>query len=542
MSPATVRSPSENIKLLTITERGTNKVFDLTPLLVRGKFSIADITRRFKPGCSIPSPDYWIIYHKIKRLQELGYITLEKRSNVNWEKTDEARMQEIETSVQSIFAAAVSQDPDPIVSTATPSTESCMHIFTVKTLERSLYVVPTGQLFYLFSQVQNSNSVSKNAKLTSEKWKDRLYRIPSKCAKERVNTIKHLMSIHDRRLFQRDLTCPRCKKPGTYQPGKKIATCSCGASWKPPLNQFLKNELQDLQSSFQDWHDNQLNKELLFDRGPGTDLVRLPCRTRFTDNGRKVHNIRQFDHGWTRANLLYKRGVFTTLTTDISLHKSLWHANRHLSRAFNRYLSLLVSRKKRLIDKHYDTEDELTGEKIKRLKYIAAYEFQENGLIHLHVVFFGIRYLASIDQISQDWQRCGQGRIVHAYGIYRDGDRWMWTREKPSDAEGKSPTDYLRKYLEKALYVTENFGLYWAMNKRFCTMSRIFGTKECEGCKSVWSGFLRICPACGARLIKYAKGYRYLGALDRGGMPTAQMMSTHAWAMRETGPGVMACS
>ena len=345
------------------------------------------------------------------------------------------------------------------------------------------------------------------------------------------------MSIHDRRLFQRDLTCPHCKKQGTYQPGKKFALCSCGATWKPPLNRFLKNELQDLQSSFEDWHDQQLNKELLFDRDLGTDLLKLQCRTRFTDKGRKVHNIKQFDRGWTRANLLYKRGVFTTLTTDISLHKSLWHANRHLSRAFDRYLSLLVSRKSRLINKHYDTEDELTGEKIKRLKYIAAYEFQENGLIHLHVVFFGIRYLASIDQISKDWQRCGQGRIVHAYGIHRDSDRWLWNKEKPSDAEGKSPTDYLRKYLEKALYVNENFGLYWAMNKRFCTMSRLFQSKECEGCRSVWSGFMKVCPVCSARLIKYGKGYRYLGALDRGGMPSARMMSVHDWPMQERGRG-----
>ena len=59
------------------------------------------------------SPEYWIIYHKMKRLQELGYITLERRSSVDWEKTNEERMQEIETSVQSIFLAAVANDPPP---------------------------------------------------------------------------------------------------------------------------------------------------------------------------------------------------------------------------------------------------------------------------------------------------------------------------------------------------------------------------------------------------------------------------------------------
>jgi hypothetical protein len=545
LSPATVRSPSETIKLLSITDKKTNKIFALSPFLITGTYRISDIARKLKPGCKIPnSPGYWKVYHKIKHLQEFGLITLERRSNVNWKKTDEARLLELETSIQTIFRLAIEgqeQLPPPFVSTGTPPTDTDITISTVKSIERSLYVVPTGQLFYLFSQVQNSNYAAKSAKQPSEKWKDQLYRIPSKCAKERVQAIKQLMSIQDRKLFQRDLSCPKCKKRGTYQPGQKIANCSCGTSWKPPLNSFLKSEIKNIQSDFTDWHDNILNKELLFDRGPGTDLVRMLCRTRFTDKGRKVHNIKQFDHGWNRANILYKRGVFVTLTTDISLHKSLWHANRHLSRAFNRYISLLLSRKKRIIEKSYDTdEEELTGEKIKRLKYIAAYEFQENGLIHLHVVFFGIRYLASIDKISLDWQRCGQGRIVHAYGIYRNNDTWSWAREKPKDAEGKSPTDYLRKYLEKALYVNENFGLYWAMNKRFCTMSRIFQTKECEGCRTVLSGFLRICPACGAQLIKYSKGYRYLGTCERNSIPSAQMMSVHSWPVRETGPGIPA--
>ena len=403
------------------------------------------------------------------------------------------------------------------------------------------YCVPTGQLFYLFSQVQNSNSAYKSAnKPSGSQWWDRIYNIPRRCSFNRVAGIKTLMGIKGRGLFKRDLTCPKCKKTAIYQPGEKIAKCTCGNYFKPPLNPTLKSELGEVQHHFDDWHEDIQSKELLFDRGPGTEMLRLPVRTRFTDKGRKTHNIKTYDRGWNRANMLYNRGVFITLTTDPSLHKSLWHANRHLTRAFNRYMSLLVSRKKRYIEKRYDIDNESTGDKTIRLRYISAYEFQENGLIHLHAVFFGIRYLASIDKISEDWQKCGQGRIVHAYGIRRDNDRWLWNKEKPGDAEGRTPEDYLRKYLEKALYLNENFGLYWAVNKRFCTMSRIFGSKECEGCRSVWSGFLKICPKCGARLKHYSKGYRFLGSLLIDEMPTARIIQAHRWPMKETGPGVPA--
>lgn len=403
------------------------------------------------------------------------------------------------------------------------------------------YCVPTGQLFYLFSQVQNSNSAQKSAnKPASAQWWDRMYNIPARCSFDRVAGIKTLMNIKDRHLFKRDLTCPKCKKIGTYIPGQKSAKCTCGNYWKPPLNKTLKNELGEVQNHFDTWHEDIQSKELLFDRGPGTNLMRLPVRTRFTDKGRKTHNIKTYDRGWNRANMLYNRGVFVTLTTDPSLHKSLWHANRHLTKAFNGYMSLLVSRKKRYEEKHYDIDRENTGDETKRLKYIAAYEFQENGLIHLHCCFFGIRYLASIDQISEDWQTCKQGRIAHAYGIRKEGDRWHWSKEKPSDAGGKSPEDYLRKYLEKALYLNENFGLYWAVNKRFSTMSRLFGSKECEGCRSIWSGFLKVCPKCGARLTKLPKGFRFLGSLSIDEMPTARIIRVHRWPIRETGPGVPA--
>jgi hypothetical protein len=544
MSPATVRYPSRDIKLLFISDRQTKTKIPLYPFIRTGSLKISDIVRRIRPNCQIPGdPIYWKVYRKIKALAALGYVTLEKKAKIDWDKTMTEREKEIENSVQEIFAAAVRKDPAPIVSTGTTPTDDTDQISTVKRMEKSFYVVPTGQLIYLFSQVQNSNTVSKNANEPSEKnrsyW-DRIYKIPQRCSSERVTSIKILMALHGERymessgrladrLFKRDITCPKCGKRGNYQAGKKLATCSCGASWKPPLNLELKNELREVQSTFEIWEDKTLNKELFFDRGPGTPICKLKAATRFTDMGRKVKNIRTYDRGWCRANLLYKRGVFLTLTTDPAMHDSVWHANRHLAKAWNKYLSLLLSRKKQSYKKGHDSEEEkenhdLLDQGLGRLKYIAAYEFMENGLIHLHVCIFGIRYLASIDKIAEDWVKCGQGEIVHAYGIRKNGNVWEWNRESPKDADGKNPVDYLRKYLEKALYVNENFGLYWAMNKRFCSMSRIFQTKECQGCRAVWGSGLRVCPDCGGPLRRISQGYRFLGALEKGTGPTADIM------------------
>lgn len=517
-------------------------IHDLKELIGPLGAKLADILHKIDPSAKVDGSDplYTRIYRRIKYLVRKGLFELVRKERIDWQKTNDQRMQEIENSVQDIFAKAVQQDTPPIVSTETPSTEPKNEISTVKVRETAFTVVPTGQLFYLFSQVQNSNLAKKTAKLLTTGGIDPIYRIPAKCSTERVTAIKTLMDIQGRALFQRDCTCPMCGGTAQMQPGKGFALCACGYSWRPPINPELKKPLKDVQLTFGDWEGRVLNQELFFDRGPGTHIVKMPSRTRFTDKGRKVHNIKTYDRAWGRANQLFRRGVFVTLTTDPSLHKSLWHANRHLSRAFNRYMSLLVSRKKRHIEKRYDIDEEQAGGDVKRLKYIGAYEFQENGLIHLHAIFFGIRYLASIDQISEDWQMCGQGRIVHAYGIRKEGDIWHWNKEQPKDAEGRSPVDYLRKYLEKALYVDESFGMYWAVNKRFCSMSRIFQTKECQGCRAVWGSALRVCPDCGAPLRRVSQGFRFLGAMEKGSSPTAEMMNRHRWPIRETGPGVVA--
>jgi RNA polymerase subunit RPABC4/transcription elongation factor Spt4 len=570
MSPATVKYPQSDINVSQtelkteskrekkdrinflckklILEHG-GKFHNLPAMIGSSGKEISEILFEIDEKAKMTGSDpvYSKLYRRLKLLSKYHLFNLIRKEKVDWEATRKAREDEIRKSVRAIFSAAVERDTPPIISSVTLPREGKTEISTVKVTEKIIHVVPTGSLIYLFSQVQNSSATEKSAKKQTGKWWDRIYNIPARCGSDRVDAIRTLMDIQGRSWFQRDCTCPACGKIGKQIPGKKIAICECGWQWTPPIQPRLKRKLNYCQTTFGFWEEATLGKELFFDRGPGSDMVRLPCRTRFTDKGRKVKNIRTYDRAWSRANLLFSRGVFLTLTTDPSLHKSLWHANRHLTRAWNRYLTLLVTKKKKAKKAGYSTEkeehdqlDNGTG----RLKYIAAYEFQENGLIHLHVCFFGIRYLASMDQIAKDWNGCGQGRIAHVYGIRRNGEVWEWNREKPADAAGKSPVDYLRKYLEKALYVSEHFPMYWAINKRFVSMSRMFQTKECEGCRSVWGSWLKVCPECGAPLKQISKGYRYLVVMVKDkpqkgynpfkGSPTVEMMNKHWSPMRET--------
>jgi hypothetical protein len=561
MSPATSEYPPKDIKLSEFDEQRKEKnerqtkeqsQFKKLFLEIRGQTyylpniigqsgkTIAEILFEIDEKAKIngADPTYSKLYRRLQLLAKYQLFNLIKKEKVDWEATNKARMDEIEKSVQKIFADEVAKGKDtpPMVSGGTSPTEGKQVISTVKIIEKEVHVVPTGQLLYLFSQVQNSSTGTKCAKKQTSNWWDKLYSIPKRCSAERVEAIKTLMSAQGRSLFQRDCTCPMCGKIGRQNPGQKNASCSdpkCGVSWVPPIQPRLQRKLNYCQTTFGIWEKNTLDKELFFDRGPGSAMVRLPVRTRFTDKGRKVKNLRTYERAWNRATFMFSRGVFLTLTTDPSLHKSLWHANRHLTRAWNRYLTLLVTKKKKAKQAGHSTEkeendqfDNGTG----RLRYIAAYEFQENGLIHMHICFFGIRYLASMDQIAKDWNGCGQGRIAHAYGIRKNGNAWEWNREKPADACGKSPVEYLKKYLEKALYVSEAFPQYWAINKRFCTMSRLFQTKECEGCRKVWPSPFAVCPECGAPLKQISKGYRYLGALfspQRDAIPSVEMMKEH---------------
>lgn len=274
------------------------------------------------------------------------------------------------------------------------------------------------------------------------------------------------------------------------------------------LHPDLTQSLQPIENAYQEYLDEINDKEIiLYDEdAPDDRFLVLPYRTRFNDRHRQLCNLDEFEAKFTEAEKYYDVAVFLTLTTAPGMHPNLWWANRHMAPAFNRYMSYLT--KKNIIAFKADIAKDdaakmkkngYSDDEIKmyqkshgyrrylkkqvassglsfRPRYICCNEFQENGLIHLHLLIFGKSWLALKSQIEEDWARCGQGRIIDVYTVRKTAPgNWVWAnpKRKPADAKGdQDAKKYLKKYLNKAIYDQRGFEHYFTVNKRFFTASR----------------------------------------------------------------------
>ena len=186
----------------------------------------------------------------------------------------------------------------------------------------------------------------------------------------------------------------------------------------------------------------------------GRNFIAIRYKTRFTDQRWRAKTLDKFDGALDNSLKNFKTGVFLTLTTDPKRFRSVWEANRHLGKAWNRFLSYLTKRCKF------------------RPKYIASYEYTEvTGLIHIHVLFFGLRWLVGKYEITDEWERCGQGSYNYVYSVFNRGGKWLWKKSKPQKAKGKDAGDYLKYYAKKAVFEDATHHQYWVYNKRFFTCS-----------------------------------------------------------------------
>ena len=283
---------------------------------------------------------------------------------------------------------------------------------------------PDKQLFYLIRQVQNSNH--RKPGVDDDNKPRSIYAWPDKCRPQRIEAIKLLN--------QYQMLPPDARKE---------------------IGVLFDEYMEDID-------DRRL---VLGDPDNPERMMILPCLNRFNDQGRKVGLLKKYDQIFLKSREYYRDGVFLTLTTDPGRFTSLWHANRHFSKALNRFFAVLYKR---------------FGF---RLPYIAVYEFtppsdkdgnpKRSGLLHCHMILFGRRWLMKTSEISRIWDQCGQGIIVKPMSLRNDPQHgWLWTRAKPEDSGGRDPQQYLKKYLVKALNAREGFDLYWAFNKRFYTYSR----------------------------------------------------------------------
>jgi hypothetical protein len=175
----------------------------------------------------------------------------------------------------------------------------------------------------------------------------------------------------------------------------------------------------------------------------------IPYRTRFTDDGRKGAQWRNFQHAWETATEKYDNGCLVTLTTDPKMHDGLLDSWENISDAFNRFMSFLST-------------DSRLGY---RPDYIAVLEPMENGLPHIHLVVFGEPWLIDQRELSNYWARY-QGKTVDIRRIRnRDGEWIQPGRSGALIADGGDRADagdelddedmdakaYLGKYLKKLL-------------------------------------------------------------------------------------------
>jgi hypothetical protein len=182
---------------------------------------------------------------------------------------------------------------------------------------------------------------------------------------------------------------------------------------------------------------------------------------RFNDAKKKSDIRKRYFSAWDGAAEKYKTGVFMTLTTDPKQFDNLWEANKQFQANWNKLITYL--RKK-------------TG---RDLEYICVREFQKNGRLHFHAAIFGIKYLINTTQLSNIWNKYGQGKIVHIYSMHTDptDNEFVWARAAPDDSQGRKPKDYVKKYILKAQYETKITYQYWIYNTRFFTYSGSLLTK-----------------------------------------------------------------
>lgn len=344
MSPATVRYPLKDIKLLFVNDKEKSCTYWMYSLINRGSVRLADMVRKFRPDAKIPdSPVYWQVYRHCKALERLGYVKIEKREKVDWERTIEARERDIKNSVQNIFAAAIKQPTPPIVSGGTSPRESQQQISTVKVQENGFYVVPTENLFALISRVQNSNHCFNGAKsrremqevrektgfdfakLRTMKKRPCPYYVSARTKHERMDAIFRMRGIRRHSMFQRR---DRSK-----------------------VNEELTKKLDLVQTNFEKYLQGIDGKQIMLQHKESGELKFIDYQTRFTDKTRQDGTIARYHGVWEKAGGGFNTGVLLTLTSyppsEIPKHlhrSSLHHVDRHFGPAWNAFMSKLTKR------------------------------------------------------------------------------------------------------------------------------------------------------------------------------------------------------
>jgi hypothetical protein len=168
----------------------------------------------------------------------------------------------------------------------------------------------------------------------------------------------------------------------------------------------------------------------------------IPFSTRFNSDER-VGEIRDRYRGaWRRAADEYREGVVATLTTDPKRYDSLGAMCDGLLEDANRLKDWLT----------YDPESgpSRAGH---RPPSVVSIEFTDDGKPHLHVAFFGVRWVAEHGALSRYWAESrDRGEVVWMDRIRNQSGRWVWVSDSDErqhgDTGGASPRGYLAESID----------------------------------------------------------------------------------------------
>lgn len=219
------------------------------------------------------------------------------------------------------------------------------------------------------------------------------------------------------------------------------------------LTSPIKQEIQEL---FNAYCSRIKNEKIILSRAPdlspvfSQDLI-INYQTRFTSPKRQKENIEGFNQAFKKASRRHLKGVFLTLTSQPG--GSLWEVNKRTMEAWGDFSEFL----KRALPS--------------RAEWLKVAEFQENGMLHYHVLIFGVNWLLHKSVIQYAWKHYGGGYIIDVHAIRQEPGGWVWARSSPSEASGIKPGDYLSRYLKKSMSPLHG-SLYWVMGIRNWTSSK----------------------------------------------------------------------
>jgi hypothetical protein len=200
----------------------------------------------------------------------------------------------------------------------------------------------------------------------------------------------------------------------------------------------------------------------------------VPYKTRF----HSIEDVlRRFDVVFGNASKRYRYGVWVTLTTDPKMYEGYDYLRYRYEfmKAWNRALAWFRKR-------------------FKRVSYIAVFEFTDSGLIHFHIVVFGLSRIEDYRVFTRRLIGWGFGKINFMYQIVNvDG---VWRPRKiinidncdgaglPKDfilASRLGLRSYLKKYLTKTLKAVKAIGILGSPSGSLDFITRVFQTESKDG-------------------------------------------------------------